>query len=686
MTAPARGPIGLFAFPLEAPEFRLDDAFLARFAGRQPDWGPVGYVTYKRTYARTQDAAGRGAFRLTHPGASEEWWQTLARVVEGTYGIQQRHCAVHNLHWRDDLAQRSAQAMYQLMWDFKFLPPGRGLWMMGTDFIRTHGSAALNNCAFVSTKNIDLDFARPFTFLMDLSMLGVGVGFDTEGRGKIRISRPRRSDAPHVVSDSREGWVDALRRVLDAYTEKADLPCRFDYDLIRPAGAPIRGFGGTAAGPDPLRQLLEDDLPRVLDRAVGGPISSEVLVDVANLIGRCVVAGNVRRSAEIAFGDPEDATFLALKDPETAGEALTGWRWTSNNSVIARRGMNYRTVAAHTAKNGEPGYLWLDNARAYGRMIDPPDHRDHRVAGANPCVEQSLEDQEMCCLVETFPARHDGYDEFERTLKLAYLYAKTVTLLPTHDPRANAVLLRNRRIGTSQSGIVQNFARVGRREHFRWCDEGYRYLRRLDAQYSDWLAVPTSIKITSVKPSGTVSKLCGATSGVHYPPARHYVQRIRFPEDSPLVPELASAGYPVEPCTYSRGTVVVEFPVEEKDFVKGSDTVSMWEQLLNAAQMQRYWADNQVSCTISFDPEESEQIADALELLEDQLKGVSFLPRSRHGYMQAPWEPISETEFRRRVAALLPLAPVTADTEATPVPFCDGEACTLEISPSRAAG
>lgn len=683
MTAPRRGPIGLFAFPLEQPEFCLEDAFLERFAGLQPEWGPVGYVTYKRTYARAQDASGTSAFRLTLPGSSEEWWQTLARVVEGTYRIQQRHCALHNLHWRDDVAQRSAQSMFELMWGFKFLPPGRGLWMMGTEFIRTHGSAALNNCAFCSTGRIDVDFSRPFVFLMDMSMLGVGVGFDTEGRGKVTLVAPGRGDDVLVIRDCREGWLEALKRVLDAYVGRALLPKAFDYSEVRPGGSPIRGFGGVAAGPEPLRQLLEEDLPQVLSRAVGRPIDSATIVDVANLIGRCVVAGNVRRSAEIAFGDPNDDAFLKLKDPESAGEALAGWRWTSNNSVRAQLGMDYRLVAAHTAKNGEPGYLWLENARAFGRMLDPPDHRDMRVAGANPCVEQSLEDQELCCLVETFPARHDSYDDFERTLKWAYLYAKTVTLLPTHDPRANAVLLRNRRIGTSQSGIVQNFARVGRREHFRWCDRGYNYLRKLDARYSEWLAVPTSIKITSVKPSGTVSKLCGATSGIHYPPSRFYIQRIRFPNNSPLLDELRAAGYPMEPDLHTPATTVVEFPVEEKDFVKGADEVSMWEQLLNAVQMQRYWADNQVSCTVSFDPSEADQIADALELLEDQLKGISFLPRVGHGYQQAPWEPIAETEYRRRRAAISRLAPVTKDTGAEPVPFCDSDLCAL---PSRAAG
>jgi len=165
-------------------QFTLAEGFLAPYKGRQPNWGPLGYVTYKRTYARVVTGEG---------GRTEEYWETLRRVAEGCYTIQLNHCRSLKLPWNMDKAQRSAQEMFRLMWDFKFLPPGRGLWMMGTDYIWERGSAALNNCAFVSTDEIEVSFSEPFCFLMDMSMLGVGVAFDTTGAGKVVVHAPEQS-------------------------------------------------------------------------------------------------------------------------------------------------------------------------------------------------------------------------------------------------------------------------------------------------------------------------------------------------------------------------------------------------------------------------------------------------------------------------------------------------------------
>lgn len=133
--------------------FHLDDKFIEEFKDTQPAWGPLGYFTYKRTYARDLG-----------DGTSEEFWQTCRRVVEGVYATQKNHCQSLFLPWSDSKAQRSAQEMYRRMWEFKFLPPGRGLWSMGSKALEKVGGACLNNCAFVSTKNIANDFSAPFAF------------------------------------------------------------------------------------------------------------------------------------------------------------------------------------------------------------------------------------------------------------------------------------------------------------------------------------------------------------------------------------------------------------------------------------------------------------------------------------------------------------------------------------------
>jgi ribonucleoside-triphosphate reductase (thioredoxin) len=193
-----------------------------------------------------------------------------------------------------------------------------------------------------------------------------------------------------------------------------------------------------------------------------------------NIIGKCVVAGNVRRTAEIAFGSPYSDEYISLKD-YTVNPHRAPYSWTSNNSVFAElgrlclmlitatclasnlctQGMDYGPVAQKVLLNGEPGFAWLDNMKAYGRMCESPNHKDHRAKGGNPCLEQTLESYEICCLVETFPDKHDTVEDFLRTLELAVLYAKSVTLGSTHWPQTNNVMLRNRRIGTSLSGVAQ---------------------------------------------------------------------------------------------------------------------------------------------------------------------------------------------------------------------------------------
>jgi ribonucleotide reductase alpha subunit len=629
----------------------------------------LGYFTYKRTYARPVEGTER----------TEEFWETCLRVVEGVYNIQKIHCRTYLLPWNEPKAQKSAQEMFERMWAFKFTPPGRGLWMMGTDLVYEKGSAALNNCAFASTEDIDVDFAAPFCFLMDMSMLGVGVGGDTRGKGKVRIQTPRYTDDPYVVADSREGWVDLIRTVLNSFVGKGQYPKNIDYSQVRRRGTPIKGFGGIASGPQPMIDLVES-LTKLLTPWEGGSykITSTQIVDVFNYIGKCVVAGGIRRTAEIMFGEPDDREFVTLKQDK---EALMDRRWASNNSVFGTVGMDYTEVAESIAVNGEPGIIWLDNMRRFSRMGKPADNKDMRVMGSNPCSEQSLESFELCCLVETFPANHEDLEDYKRTLKFAYLYAKTVTLVPTHDARTNAVTQRNRRIGCSQSGIVQAMNKLGRREYLRWCDKGYDYIQDLDILYSEWLCVGLSKKTTSVKPSGTVSLLAGSTPGIHYPHSEHYIRRIRVQNTSPLVQACVEAGYEVEADSYSDDTSVVSFPVKEEHFVKGKDDVTLWEQFANAADLQRHWADNQVSITVTFHKAEAKDIKTCLETYETDLKSISMLPLadSDHGYVQPPYEAINEDRYWEMMAKITPLNLESTETHdiSAEDKFCDGDTCTI---------
>lgn len=372
--------------------FTLPDEFVSEYASRRPDWGfpdaagnALGEITFIRSYSRVKG-----------DGTKERWHEVCRRVIEGMFSIQKDHCAENRLPWSDTQALKAAKEAYERMFTFKWLPPGRGIWMMGTEYVNgsSKNSAALQNCSFVSTADIDADDpAEPFVFLMEASMLGIGVGFDTLGgyRGLVIHAPDPARTRTFVVPDSREGWVESVSLILNSYLKPGQPAWRFDYSEVRPAGEPIRGFGGTASGPDPLIRLHEA-IVDLFDSRAGEQLSTIDIVDIANLIGVCVVAGNVRRSAEIALGLPSDQDFVDAKNPErfpkrnSYDPAQPGWGWMSNNSLSVKVGTDYTPFVDNIVANGEPGFVWNDLARAYGRMADEQTNADWRVMGTNPCV------------------------------------------------------------------------------------------------------------------------------------------------------------------------------------------------------------------------------------------------------------------------------------------------------------
>ena len=414
-------------------EFKLSSEFINKYKKIKPNFGfnGLGELTYYRTYSR-----------LKEDGTNERWYETIERVVNGIYSIQKNHILQNDLGWNESKAQLSAQEMYDRIFTFKFLPPGRGLWACGTNIVKKGLGAALDNCGFVSTKDIDKDFSKPFCFMMDMSMLGVGVGFDLKGANKVKIDKPIAKNVndytEYIISDSREGWVMSILMLLQSYVEKESTPIKFDYSKIRKAGEPIKTFGGVSSGYEPLEKL-HNQIRDILNKRDGQLITETDIADIMNLIGVCVVAGNVRRSAQIMFGGIDSTEYLDLKNYEVDPNRAN-YGWTSNNSVFCNENTDYKEAAKRTSINGEPGYFWHENAQKYGRMIDAPNNKDSKALGCNPCAEQTLENFELCCLVETFPNNHESLEDYKRTLKFAYLYGKSVTLLKTHNKDTNSII------------------------------------------------------------------------------------------------------------------------------------------------------------------------------------------------------------------------------------------------------
>ena len=641
--------------------FHLADEFVASYKSKKVPWGytdaggnAVGEITFLRTYSR-----------LKEDGTKETWVDVCERVINGMYSLQKDHAKNNRLPWNDSKAQASAKEAFDRLFNLKWTPPGRGLWVMGTPLVNEQrNSAALQNCSFVSTDSMTkINPAKPFAFLMEASMLGVGVGFDDKGADKdFLIYEPKLPTVMHQIPDTREGWVDSTSVLINSYLKPEQNICEFDYSLVRPSGVPIKTFGGTAAGPEPLMKL-HNYIRTIFSGRSGEKLTRKDIADIGNLIGVCVVSGNVRRSAELLMGRLDDQDFLNLKNPEVYPErnsydpSSPGWAWMSNNSVEVKVGDDFSGIIDGIARNGEPGVIWMDVTRKYGRLIDAPNNKDWRAAGYYPCAEQSLESFECCTLVETYMNRHDSLDDFKRTLKFAYLYAKTVTLLPTHWEETNAIMQRNRRIGTSISGIANFADRVGLPTLREWMDAGYATIQQYDKSYSEWLGIRESIKTTTVKPSGTVSILAGESPGVHWTPGGQYFLRtIRFGNDDPMLPLFTANGYVVEPASESPATTsVVYFPIESQAKRSEKD-VSIYEKTSLAAMAQRHWSDNSVSVTISFNAEEEKDaVGTVLHMFDGQLKTVSFLPMGNKTYPQMPYTQITKEQYDEYKYKLLPI-------------------------------
>jgi adenosylcobalamin-dependent ribonucleoside-triphosphate reductase len=669
--------------------FKISDDFIESYRSKKAPFGyrdaagnSVGEITFLRTYSR-----------LKEDGTKETWADVCERVINGMYSLQKDHCKKSRLPWNDVKAQASAKEAFDRLFNLKWTPPGRGLWMMGTQIVNVHkNSAALQNCAFVSTAEMTkLNPSKPFSFLMEASMLGVGVGFDDKGADKdFTIYEPTKAPVIDVITDDRESWARATGDLINSFLKPDQNPIEFDYTLIRPLGSPIKTFGGTASGPAPLIKLHNAIRKIFLGRA-GQKLTRKDIADIGNLIGVCVVSGNVRRSAELLIGRIDDQDFLNLKNAEVFPERNSydsespGWGWMSNNSVEVSVGQDLSPIVDGIARNGEPGVIWMDMSRKYGRLADPANNKDHRVAGFNPCAEQSLESYECCTLVETYLGRHDSLEDYKRTLKFAYLYAKTVTLLPTHWEETNAIMQRNRRIGTSMSGVA-DFADTNGMPVLRdWMDKGYKTVQRYDNIYSEWLGVRESIKMTTVKPSGTVSILAGQSPGVHWTPGGKYFNRaIRFSNEDPMLPLFKMANYRVEPASESPDTTsVVFFPIQS-EAKRAERDVTIFEKMSLAAVAQRYWSDNSVSVTVSFDPEtESQHVGTVLHMYDGQLKTVSFLPSGNMTYPQMPYTQITEEEYNQGSMDLFPIdfsgvyAGMAAD--AIGESYCTTDACEIKL-------
>lgn len=583
----------------------------------------VGYVVFMDKYSR-----------IKSDGKKESWNDVVIRVVNGVISGIKTHYKKFVLEWNENEWQKKARRMAELIYDLKLLPSGRNLATQGTNVIQKCGSIALNNCAFINLNHFydsekDLCLASNLSNMMNLLMLGVGVGIKLEWNGNVTTHIRKFKKEIYIIEDSREGWYNSTKDLIIALINGNELLPKFDYTKIRSKGAKISSFNGTASGPDPLIKLHKRII-RIFDKYVNKELYTKTifLADLVNVIEDCIVSGNIRRSAAILLGSPHDNNFIELKNMKERKK----WSYHSNNSVVFNESKDFNMIpkiSKHLIDNdmGEPGFINMKNINKFGRYGEK--HNDP-ATGCNPCGEIPLESYELCNLITTFPTKcvnFIGKFEFEQWKEVLYyanLYAFGNSLIPTSIPEINKVIAKNHRIGISISGVAEWIDNNNMSEIINWLREGYKYIKEYNLELSQNFGVYKSIRVTTIKPDGTLGLLAGVSPGIHYPIAKYAIRRIIISKDNPIVSELIKQNVEYEDSIYDSTAYVFKFYIKY-DTRRDLNSVSSWEQFVNLETFQREWADNMISCTITYNEEEKPDIEKMISKFMPTIKSVSLM-------------------------------------------------------------
>lgn len=649
-----------------ATRFQLTDANKNLIAKMKPNFGYNGYgeLVYYKSYSRI-------IIDPTHPryGKNEQWHDTCIRVINGIMSIRKDHCIKNNYPWDESKYQDIAGSMLVSLFRMEWLPPGRGLWAMGTDMMYNRGGMCLYNCAYTSIK--DSSWVEDLCWGMDCLMHGVGVGFSND-LTTLKLTPPV-TEYPYTIPDSREGWVESVRRLLHGF-QTGHSP-RFDYSIIREAGSPIRGFGGTASGPGPLMELH-----KAIESSCYSYLNKEISllrfgIDLANLVGVCVVAGNLRRSAEIVLNGFDDE-FLSLKDYSKHPDRMN-YGWMSNNSVRLNSDEDFSklsVISASVQLNGEPGYINLRNFK-HGRL-NGEDCIIDRATGINPCGEIPLEDKEVCNLADTLPTRCTDVGNWLKACEYATFYSSTVALLPTHSKETNLVIARNRRIGIGIIDYIGWKAEVGLHNVISHLREGYKVVREVNRKLAQEAGVPESIRVTTVKPGGTTTKIAGRRSGAGHSTFTYIIRRTRVQKGTSFDKVLLKSGLKHEDCVNQpEYTRIYEYPVYTGN-ERPAQEVSIWEQAFNLITLQREWSDNAVSNTLYFSEQEKQVLEYVISALAPHTKSISLLPHDNSFYKQMPEECITKTQYEKLVANIPLIDWSELNEDSQDEKYCTGETCS----------
>jgi len=576
---------------------------------------------------------------LPKEGRRETWRETVTRYFDFFQEHLKQSC-------KYSLDKSLREELEDAVIHLKIMPSMRCLMTAGEALKREN--IAGYNCSYVA-----VDRPQAFDEILYVLMNGTGVGFSVErqfvGNLPTVAEEFHPSDTTIVVQDSKMGWAKAFKELV-AMLYHGQIP-KWDLSKVRPAGAPLKTFGGRASGPEPLRRLFEFTT-EIFQNAHGRKLSSIECHDIVCKTAEIVVVGGVRRSALISLSNLSDDRMRVAKSGQWWID--NGQRALANNSACYTEKPDIGIFmdewkALYDSKSGERGIFNRESAK---KIAEKNERRDVGYDfGTNPCSEIILRSREFCNLSEVVVRPEDTEDTLLKKVKLATIlgtFQSTLTNFKyvSKDWKKNCV--EERLLGVSLTGIMDNKWTAGK---LPGLDVLLKNLKQMSVdtnkEWSKKLKINQSAAITCVKPSGTVSQLVDSASGIH---ARHnpfYIRTVRGDKKDPLTKMMVEQGFPAEDDVMKpNDTTVFSFPIKcSPDAVFRQDLTAI-EQLELWKTYQVHWCEHKPSVTISVKEEEWIDVGAWVYKNFDLMSGVSFLPYSEHTYKQAPYQDCNEKEYK----------------------------------------
>ena len=582
---------------------------------------PTDYQAFihKSRYAKYYDGDGR-----------ESWEDTVTRFSA---------CVI-----RDMVDPETKYQLEQAIMGLEVMPSMRSLMTAGAAAERDN--TCMYNCSYLA-----VDDLKSFDEAMFILLCGTGVGFSVERQSISKLPEvPElfQSETNIVVKDSKEGWAKAFRQLI-ALLYSGEVPT-WDVSKVRPAGAPLKTFGGRASGPAPLVDLFNFTI-NTFKKAAGRKLSSVECHDIMCKIGEVVVVGGVRRSAMISLSNLSDDRMRSAK---------SGSWWENNpQRALANNSVSYTEkpdnlsfmkewMALVESGSGERGIF---NRQASKKQAAMNGRRDSNYDfGTNPCSEIILRPSQFCNLTECVVRATDTLETLAEKVRLATILGtiqSTFTKFPYLRKQWTDNTAEERLLGVSLTGIMDNPLMTLKNKGL---DKTLAHLKEVAVETNEkWaalLGIPVAAAITCVKPSGTVSQLVDSASGIHARHSPYYIRTVRGDNKDPLTQFMKDQGIPNEPDAFKPDqTTVFSFPQKAPDGAVCTKDMTAIEQLEMWLMYQRNWCEHKPSVTINVKGEEWLEVGAFVYKHFDEMSGVSFLPFNEHTYQQAPYQDCGKADY-----------------------------------------